>query len=323
MKLQPIQYKKFKIKGNILAAPLAGYSNYPTRLIFQEQGADLTMTEMVSADGIVYRDTKTLSLLFTEKREKSKAVQIFGSDKIILKEAIEFIRDNTDYQIVNLNLGCPVKKVLKAKRGGYLLKEEEKLTRIFKTVGLIKGVVITIKIRSGWDLNNINFKSIGLRAQENNIQMVILHPRTVVQGFQGKANWDDVKELKKSLSIPVIGNGDITTPEEAKERMVQSGADGIMLGRGTIGNPWIFGQIKSYLRFQKYRTIEPEEKIRGMLEHLKRMIGFLGEYKGIINFRKQMFHYIKNFKGSAQLRKKLQNSIIYEDIGKTCNDFLN
>lgn len=305
--LNPIKYQDLNIRGNIFAAPLAGYTNYPTRIILQKFGANLTFTEMVSADGLVYKDKKTISLLYTDNKEKSKAVQIFGDDKFIIKDAIEFIKNTTNYKIINLNMGCPVKKILKSKKGGYLLKDLKKVEQIFKIVSEIQNIIFTIKIRSGWDKNSINYRDIAKLAENYNIKMIIFHPRNVIQAFNGTADWDLVKDLKIHTKIPIIGNGDIFTPEQAKEKLDQSLADGIMIGRGFIGNPWIFNNIESYLLHHTYKLPSNKEKVKGMFQHLKLMIKYYNkEEYAVSKFRSQMFQYLKSFRYSAKIRNEIQ-----------------
>ncbi len=318
--LKPIKYKNLSIKGNIFAAPLAGYSNFPSRIIFQEFGADLTFTEMVSARGIVHEDQKTIDLLYTNKKETSKAIQIFGDDKYIIKDAIDYIQDKTSYTIVNLNAGCPVKKILKSNKGGALLKDIKKLKEILAY--LSKGIKIhfTLKIRSGWDNNNLNYLKVGKLAEDNNCKMIIFHPRTVKQAFSGKADWTLAYNLKNKLKIPVIGNGDIIAPEQALDRLKQGDISGIMIGRGSIGNPWIFRNIKKYIQHGECAIPELKEKIRIMMKHLEKMTDYFGERKGIISFRAQMLQYLKNFKNSAVIRKKIQNLETIKDIKKILSE---
>lgn len=229
---------------------------------------------MISADGLVYKDKKTIKLLYTDNKEKSKAVQIFGDDKLILRDAIEYIKNTTNYKIINLNMGCPVKKILKAKKGGYLLKDLKKVEQIFRSINEINNIIFTIKIRSGWDKNSLNYKDITKLAENYNIKMIIFHPRTVIQAFKGIADWDLVKDLKSHTKIPIIGNGDICTPEQAKEKLNQSLADGIMIGRGFIGNPWIFKNISNYLLHLSYKLPSNKERVKVMLRHLKLMIKY-------------------------------------------------
>ncbi len=310
----PIIFKNLSINGNIFAAPMAGITNLPTRILFQEFGADLTFTEMISANGIVYNDKKTLQLLKNEENDNA-AVQIFGYDPIILKDAFQFIEENTSYKILNLNLGCPVKKILKSKSGGYLLQNPELIQKIISTITLNIKLPFTIKIRSGFDSNNINFLRIGKIAEEYNVRLIILHPRTVKQLYNGLSNWDHIKQLKKNLTIPVIGNGDITTPELALKMIKETECDGIMIGRGAIGNPWLFKMSKKFLQgnYSNY-NISTEERINIMLKHLTLSIKFFGEEKGIKSFRTQMLHYLKNFPNSAKLRKDIQTLIKFNDI---------
>lgn len=303
--LKSICYNNLFIQGNIFAAPLAGYSNFPSRMIFQEFGADLTFTEMVSARGIVHQDKKTLDLLYTDKKEQAKVVQIFDNDKYILKDAIDYIQDKTPYTIVNINAGCSVKKILKAEKGGALLRDEVKLKEILNYLSSKIKIHLTLKIRSGWDFNHINYLTIGKLAQDNNCKMIIFHPRTVKQMFSGIADWDLIYKLKSRIKIPVIGSGDIYTPEDAKSKF-QKPIDGIMIARGAIGNPWLFYNIKKFIKNNEYSLPDTKEKISVMMMHLKKMIEFFGEKKGIILFRCQMLQYIKNFKNSAIIRKKLQ-----------------
>jgi len=308
------------VKGNIFAAPLAGYSNFPTRMLYQEHGADLTFTEMISARGIVHEDEKTLALLYTDKNEKNKAVQIFDDDKYILSEACEYIQTKTPYKIININAGCSVKKILRANKGGALLKDPRKLNDILHYISKNIRIHLTLKIRSGWDENDLNYRRIGKIASDNNCKMIIFHPRTVKQVFSGKANWDQVYDLKKKVPIPVIGNGDIFTVQEAYDRLKHP-VDGIMVGRGAIGNPWIFENIKKFIKGERYTEPDPKEKIRGMFLHLQKMVQFFGERKGIIIFRCQMAQYIKSFKDSAGIRKKIQICDKFSEIEKILAEY--
>lgn len=303
--LNSILYKDLKIKGNIFSAPLAGYSNYPTRMIYQKYGADLTFTEMVSVYGIVYQDNKTLDLMYTTEQETSKAVQIFGDDKILIKEAIDYIDENTPYNIVNLNAGCPMKKIIKAHKGGALIRDVDKLKGILEYLASRIKIPFTLKIRSGWDSSNINYQYIGKMAQENNCKLIILHPRTVKQVFTGRADWSRIYDLKEKLYIPVIGNGDIYTPEQAHYCLKEHSLDGIMIARGSFGHPWIFNQIKSYCKVHKYDDPNLKQRLNIMLEHLQGMIDHFGEDKGVKIFRCQIMHYLKGFKNSAKIRQKL------------------
>lgn len=319
--LKSIQYKGLRIKGNIFAAPLAGYSNFPSRIIFQEYGADLTFTEMVSARGIVNKDQKTIDLLYSNKDEISKAAQIFGDDKYIIKDAIDYIQDKTSYTIVNLNAGCPVKKILKSNKGGALLKDIDKLKEILVYLGNRVKINFSLKIRSGWDMNNLNYLYVGKLAEDNQCKMIIFHPRTVKQAFSGEADWEQVYNLKNKLEIPVIGNGDIFAPEQALNRLKQGGINGIMIGRGLIGNPWIFENIKEYILYGKYSVPKIKEKAKIMMNHLSKMVDFFGERKGIILFRAQMFKYLKNFRNSAMVRRKIQNQETIASIKKILSEY--
>jgi tRNA-dihydrouridine synthase B len=320
--LHDIEYKGLKIKGNLFAAPLAGYTDFPTRLVLQENGEDLSFTEMVSADGLVHRDEKTLHLLDTDEREKAKAAQIFGNDPGILKEAVEYIRDRTDYRIVNINCGCPVKKILKSGKGGFLLREEALLHRILLRLRDISGIFITLKIRAGWDREHLNYLKVGHWAEENNISLIIFHPRTVLEGFKGRADWDLIGDLKKKIGLPVIGNGDIRTAREALERLEHYGTDGLMIGRAFLGNPWIFREIKRTADGEKSREPDERTRIASMLHHLKMMTGHFGEKKGVITFRKQMLHYIRDFEKSARLRSHLQTLETMTAVERICEEFL-
>ncbi len=311
----PIYLNKIKIKGNIFAAPLAGITNLPTRLIFSEFGADLTFTEMVSANGIVYEDRKTIDLLI-DKKESNSVVQIFGSEPYILADAVKYIEENTDYKIINLNMGCPVKKILKSENGGFLLRDEKKIKKIFKTIKKSTSLEITIKIRAGWDNNSINFLRVAKIAKNYDIKMIILHPRTVKQMFTGSSNWKYIKELKKKFpDLIVIGNGDIKIPEDAKSMIKNTNCDGIMIARASIGFPWIFSQIKEYFETGSYaHKISTGERMTTMLKHLKLSIDYFGERKGIKEFRIQLLHYTKNFRYSSKIRSQLQSLEKFEDI---------
>ena len=318
--LKSIKYNGLNIKGNILSAPMAGYSNFPSRMVFQEYGADLTFTEMISARGIVRGDKKTIDLLYTNDNEISKAVQIFDDDKYIIKDAIDYIQERTTYNIVNLNAGCPMKKILKSNKGGALLRDIEKLKEILTYLSNRIKINLTLKIRSGWDKNNLNYLYVGKLAEDNNCKMIIFHPRTVKQIFSGKADWNLIYNLKKHVQIPVIGNGDIFSPENALDRFKADEIDGIMIARGSIGNPWIFKNIKQYINKGKYVIPDTKKKIKIMMKHLKKIADFFGERRGIMLFRTQMFQYLKHFENSAIIRKKIQDQVTIGNIKKILSE---
>lgn len=239
-----------QIHPPVIAAPMAGYSDIPTRVLNHRFGAGMSVTEMVSAKALVSNDPNTMERLTIHPEEKKVGIQIFGSDPGILGEAVQKISDRLTPTCVDLNMGCPVKKISRGGHGAALMADPDKVYRILRAMVQASPLSITVKIRSGPQRDTVNFLEVGLAAQEAGVLAVTIHPRTRTQGFDGLADWTEIALLKQHLRIPVIGNGDILSLADGLSMMRQTGCDGIMVGRGAVGNPWLFRQFEDHFDLQ-------------------------------------------------------------------------
>ena len=296
-------------------APMAGYTNLPFREIAYEHGACFAYTEMISARSVFKAYQKVLKMLPSLK-EPFTGIQIYGSNPEYILKAAEKLQ--TFGKFIDINAGCPVKKVVKKGMGGALLRNLDKL---FEMVRILKGnlsVPVTVKTRIGWDKDEVDRIYDGL--VRSGADMVVFHARTVKQMFRGKADWKSISRIK-DRSVPLFISGDIFSPEDAVKALELSGADGVLIARGAVGNPWIFSQIKSLIETGYYEEPGLEERIRVMMDHLKRNIEFLGERKGIVEFRKFVAGYTKSLKNSREFRSLFMKIQSYESAVDIVRDF--
>lgn len=292
-------------QDSLILAPLAGYSNYYHRKLMFQNGADITYTEMISAEGIVRSQPRTLKYLKGVDIENHSVVQIFGSDpRSLARAADECIRYGAN--ALDINMGCPVKKVMRLGAGVALMDNPQLTARIIRAVREQINVPLTVKIRSGTEKRKINYREIGRIAQEEGADAVILHPRTGSQKYAGKANWDHIADLVTQLNIPVIGNGDILTHLDCEKMTSETRCYAIMIGRGALGRPWLFKEIKHY---RKYGEVMPPptdlQRWEFIEAHVDYCIAMIGEKKGIRYFRKFLTQYLSGLPGVAEFRKKL------------------
>lgn len=291
------------LEGNALLAPLAGVSNLPFRLIARSFGCSFAFTEMISANGLIRKSDKTFEYLRTCTEDKPLGVQIFGADPIIIAQAAKIVEDE-GADLIDINMGCPVKKVIKAGAGAVLMKEPERAGRIIRAAKKAVRVPVTVKIRSGWNPSSVNAVEIARIAEDAGADAIILHARTADQGFGGAANWNIIAQVKKTVRIPVIGNGDIRQPRDALRMLRETSCDAVMVGRGALGNPWIFqGIIK--LCSGKTEEYVPclEEKLKIIKRHWEMESEFFGEKSANKNFRKHLLWYTKGLTNSTRFRQ--------------------
>ena len=312
-----------EIKGKTILAPMAGVGNSAFRKIIKEMGCALIYTEMVSDKAIFYQNEKTKNMLIMEDCERPIAQQIFGSDEKSFVAAAVYIEKEMHPDIIDINMGCPVPKVaIKSQAGAALLKDPQKIKKIVSSVVKAVKVPITVKIRSGWDQNSINALEVAKICEEAGAAAITIHPRTRSQGYNGKADWNIIRQIKENVNIPVIGNGDITNIYQAKSMLEETGCDFIMIGRGVLGNPWLIKEINAYL---KDGTILPKptdiEKIDMCLKHIQYLTKIKSEKLVCLEIRNHIAWYLKGIKGSATIKNKIFQIKKICDIISILNQF--
>lgn len=290
------------LKNNVILAPMAGVTDLPFRLLCKEQGAGLLCMEMVSAKAIYYNNKNTETLMQIEPEERPVSLQLFGSDPVIMSEMAKRIEDRP-FDILDINMGCPVPKVVNNGEGSALMKNPGLVCKIVTSVSKAIKKPLTVKIRKGFDENNINAVEIAKIIEDSGAAAVAVHGRTRQQYYSGKADWDIIRQVKEAVSIPVIGNGDVDSPQKAKQLLEETGCDGIMVGRATEGNPWIFREISHYLDTGELLPHPVLEEVKEMiLRHARLQLEYKGEYTGMREMRKHVAWYTAGFPHSARLR---------------------
>ena len=307
------------IKGNVALGPMAGVTDLPFRLLCKEQGCDLMYTEMVSAKAILYNNKNTYEILRTTDSERPVAVQLFGSDPDIMTE-IALRLEEQPFDIIDINMGCPVPKIVNNHEVSALMLEPKLVEKILtKMAGALKKP-LTIKIRKGFDDDRVNAVEIARIAQECGVSAIAVHGRTRAQYYAGCADWDIIRQVKEAVSIPVIGNGDIVDGTTAKKMMDETGCDGIMIGRAARGNPFIFNQVKKYLEDGTVVEKPGMPQIRDMiLRHCRMLIEEKGDYTGIREMRKHVAWYTAGYPHSAEIRRKVNMIESYEALEQLMN----
>ena len=303
-----------ELKNAIALAPMAGVTDLPFRLLCKEQGCGLMYTEMVSAKALLYKNRNTKPLLETRPEEEPVAVQLFGSDPEIMSEMALQLEEGP-YAIIDVNMGCPVPKIVNNGEGSALMKDPKLAEQILTAMVKKLHKPVTVKFRKGFNDSNINAVEFAKMAESCGVAAVAVHGRTREQYYSGKADWDIIRQVKEAVSIPVIGNGDVFTPEDAKRMVEETGCDGIMVARGAKGNPWIFKQITHYLETGELLPRPSVEELKAMiLRHGQMMMEFKGELAGMREMRKHVAWYTAGYPNSAALRNEINSVATLEEL---------
>ena len=301
-----------EFKNNVFLAPMAGVTDISFRGLCKEQGCGLVYTEMVSAKALYYGSENTKQLLRISEEEMPVAAQIFGNDPKIMANVVkEHLNKRDDICIIDINMGCPAPKIVKNGEGSALMKNPELAGQIVREIKEVSSKPVTVKFRKGFDEDNINAVQFALALEEAGADAIAIHGRTRKQMYEGKADWNIIKDIKDNVKIPVIGNGDVFTPEDALKMKNLTNCDGIMIARGSMGNPWLFKQIQRILQGEKLKEITPEEKINMCIRHYELAIKYDGDYKAIREMRKHASWYIKGLPRCTEVRNvmnTLENS---------------
>ncbi len=322
MYIKKLQIGNVELENNLILAPMAGVTDLPFRILCKEQGAGTVCTEMASSRAIFHNDEKTKKLIDTTGEKRPIIYQIFGSDEESMAYSSKEFSKFAD--IIDINMGCPAPKVVKNGDGSKLLLDLEKAEKIIKAVVENSTVPVTLKIRKGWDKEHIVATEIAKIAEKNGISAITVHGRTRTEFFSGDVDLDIIKKIKEAVSIPVIGNGNIVDEESALRMFEQTGVDGIMIGRGSLGNPWIFRNVKHFLENgEKLQPPTMEERKKAMKRHIELSINFKGENVAIHEIRKHISWYTKNLPNSSEFRNVVNHTENSEQLLKLIDEYFN
>lgn len=312
---------KVEIENQIVTAPLAGISNPVYRELMHEYGAGLVVSEMISDKALHYRNAKTFDMCATSPKEHPVSLQLFGHDPITMAEASKYLTENTDCDIIDINMGCPVPKVIKAQAGSYLLQHPQEAFDVMKAVVDYTDRPVTVKIRAGWDKEHINCVEIAQLAQKAGVSAIAIHGRTRSQGYTGQSNNEYIRMVKEAVTIPVIGNGDVKTVEDAKRMLLETKCDAIMVGRGLLGKPYFIRELKAALLQLPYQEPTYEERIDLCLDYASRLCAYEGEYTGIPMMRGMAAWYLTGMPYAARYKSRLSQVNTLQEMKDILNEY--
>ena len=298
-----------RLEGNVFLAPMAGVTDFPFRLLCREMGCALAFTEMVSAKGMLLAppgNRAARELLLTSPQEGPVALQLFGREPQTVAEAARRLAGDGRFCLVDLNMGCPAPKIAGSGEGSGLLREPDLAVRVAEAVVRASPVPVTVKLRMGWDEDSLVYEELGRRLQEVGVSALTLHARTRRQFYAGRADWDAIARLKRAVSIPVIGNGDVTCLQDARRMMEQTGCDAAMIGRAAMGNPWVFAG----------RDPSPRERVEGALRHARMLMAFKGEAVAMREMRGHVACYVRGLHGAARIRERVNAASTYAQLSE-------
>lgn len=311
------------LENQLVLAPMAGITNEAFRSICKEMGAGLVVCEMISDKALSFHNAKTIKMTGVSQNEHPLSMQIFGADKETLVYAAKWIYENTDADIIDINMGCPVNKVAKrAGAGSSLLRDPNKVYEITKAVVEATPLPVTVKIRIGWDENNINAVENAKMIEKAGACAIAVHGRTRTQMYSGHANLDVIKDVVEAVNIPVVGNGDIVDGPSALHMLEYTGCKAIMIGRGALGNPWIFKEINAYFAGEEFKRPSKEEIYNMIVDQYERLLKLKGERLALLEMRSHVGWYLKGMQGSAQIKNKANQALNFEEVKKILKEYL-
>ncbi len=314
-----MKFVNFDIKNNIFLAPMAGITDLAFRTICRECGAGLCYTEMISAKGLYYKDKKTKDLLLTNSYDDPLIVQIFGNDPYIISEGVKIVAD-MGFKMIDINSGCPAPKIVNNNEGSALMKDPQLLGRIVEAAVKASDIPISVKIRSGFTKEIINAKECAKIIEESGASAIAVHPKTREQFYSPGADLSIIREIKETVKIPVIGNGEVYTPEICEELFKESLCDAVLIARGALGNPFIFTQINDYLKTKEYtKNYSVSKKLKTLIHQTELTVKYKGEHRAVLEARKHIAWYLKGVKHSKNLRLMANNVNTLEEIYNLCN----